>query len=204
MTYDLAKVALCDAFLKRYLKSYLAASILVKSLEVLVDEVQADCSHSFKYDLNHIVTIHKIMQKMLTKFFGYKKFVYFQSMGKYLFNRFKCFQWKFDGKYPQIFKTRLAKYLTDPMLRYEPFYKEFVLGQSIFEGDDRFHEHLVSQLKKTNEVYFISIRQQGAHLGDCSSPLKQSSPLKVTRYKLLGREIPAPSFTSQFVLEHVN
>ena len=56
LTYELSKLALSDCYLRRYLKSYVSGSILIHSLEILVDKID-----SFeKIDLNHMVLIHKV------------------------------------------------------------------------------------------------------------------------------------------------
>ena len=93
VTYELSKLALQDCYLRRYLKSYVSGSILIYSLELLLDRVD----QFEKLDLSHMVVIHQVTQKMLTKFFGYNKYVHLQIMGKFIFNRFQCFYFQYSG-----------------------------------------------------------------------------------------------------------
>ena len=97
LSYEFCKLALCDPFTKRYLKSYVAAAIVIQSFEIMVDLVQNDLSKSFKIDITHIQAIYSIMQKMFSRLFGYNKFVFFQFLGKFLVNRFRVFFYQYSG-----------------------------------------------------------------------------------------------------------
>jgi hypothetical protein len=56
ITYELSKLALQDCYLRRYLKSYVSGSILIYSLELLLDRVDK----FEKLDLKHMVLIHEV------------------------------------------------------------------------------------------------------------------------------------------------
>ena len=91
LCFELCKIALVDGYTKRYLKSYIAASILLAVFEIEIDLMLKDTTHNLKYDYTQIIAISKIFEKVLSKYFGYNKYVFFQFIGKFLVNRFKCF-----------------------------------------------------------------------------------------------------------------
>jgi hypothetical protein len=81
--YELCKIALGDAYLKRYLKSYVAAGIFIQSFVLKVDEA--------KVDSKHIQIVHQVIRRIMSKLFGYNKYVQLQVMGKFLIQRFQVF-----------------------------------------------------------------------------------------------------------------
>tara|TARA_B110000285_G_C15004507_1_gene553123 strand:+ start:280 stop:711 length:432 start_codon:yes stop_codon:yes gene_type:complete len=97
LSYEFCKLALCDPFVKRYLKSYVAASIVICSFEIMVDEVQNDHSKAYKIDISHIQAIYSVMQKLFSRLFGYNKYVFCQFLGKALINRYKVFFYQYSG-----------------------------------------------------------------------------------------------------------
>ena len=42
LTYEFCKLALCDGYTKRYLKSYVAASLMIAAFEIHVDLILMD------------------------------------------------------------------------------------------------------------------------------------------------------------------
>ena len=198
----MVKIAVADVFLKRYLKPYVAAAILLQSFEILVDQILNDYEHKLKFDLDHITAIHKILEQTLTKYFGYKNYVFFQVMGKYLFNRFKCIFWQFGPKLKNLIKPRISKYLNDPMLRYEPFYSKYALGRPIFSNDKEFHKYLVQKLKETYQFYFVQFLQTN---GNVYSPIKVQVPSPIKLKRRPAKQFPKENnFTFQFITESIN
>lgn len=52
LSYELSKLALVDGFLKRYMKSYVSASILCIALDIFADLIIKDIHNLPKYDLD--------------------------------------------------------------------------------------------------------------------------------------------------------
>lgn len=76
--YELSKFMMLDAMMQRYLKSYLAASMLLVSFDTLIDLIQDyNFLTSQKFDINHINKLYEILRDFLTECFGYKKYVTF-------------------------------------------------------------------------------------------------------------------------------
>lgn len=101
LAYELCKLTLCDVYTKRYLKSYLAASLTIVSFEILVDKAIArklECiDKDMKLDLKHLTEIHKVLQGVFVEYFGYDKYVLFQHMGQFLFDRYRCMYYQHSG-----------------------------------------------------------------------------------------------------------
>jgi hypothetical protein len=97
LSYEFCKLTICDPYLKRYLKSYVAAALVIISFEIMVDQVIEDTEHKLKVDLSHIQALHKIMQKVFSKLFGYNKYLFCQLLGNMLMNRFRCFFFQYSG-----------------------------------------------------------------------------------------------------------
>jgi hypothetical protein len=57
LIYEICKLALSDCFVKRYLKSYVSAAIVIASFEILVDKID----QSMKIDMEHIRIIYQIL-----------------------------------------------------------------------------------------------------------------------------------------------
>ena len=74
ISYELCKLSLADVYLKRYLRSYVAASFIIGAFELLIDGLEATGA---KIDLNHVAEYHRIIQSVLSKLFGYDKYVMF-------------------------------------------------------------------------------------------------------------------------------
>jgi hypothetical protein len=51
LSYELSKLALVDGFLKRYMKSYVSASILCMALDIYADIILKDIHNLPRYDL---------------------------------------------------------------------------------------------------------------------------------------------------------
>ena len=77
---------MADCMTKRYLKSYLAASVVLISFEKLLCKILEGEIHG-KFDLKHIKSVFTNLQEVITDFYGYNKFVMFQVLGKFLFSR---------------------------------------------------------------------------------------------------------------------
>jgi len=77
LTYEFCKLALCDGYTKRYLKSYVASSLMIAAFEIQVDLIMRDTTHKLKYDTNHVTVIERILEKVFSKYFGYNKYVFF-------------------------------------------------------------------------------------------------------------------------------
>ena len=101
LAYELCKLTLCDVYTKRYLKSYLAAALTIVSFEILVDKAIArklECiDKDMKLDLKHLTEIHKVLQGVFVEYFGYDKYVLFQHMGQFLFDRYRCMYYQHSG-----------------------------------------------------------------------------------------------------------
>ena len=54
LSYELSKLALVDGFLKKYMKSYISASILCMALDNLADLILKDSHNQPKFDLEQI------------------------------------------------------------------------------------------------------------------------------------------------------
>jgi hypothetical protein len=50
LIYEICKLALSDCFLRRYLKSYVSAAIVIASFEIMIDKIE----YSMKIDIDHI------------------------------------------------------------------------------------------------------------------------------------------------------
>ena len=57
LIYEICKLALSDCYLKRYLKSYVSAAIVIGSFEILIDKVD----QRMKIDVIHIQMINQIL-----------------------------------------------------------------------------------------------------------------------------------------------
>ena len=100
ITYDLCKLALVDGFLRRYLKSYVGAACCLLAFEILLDRIMKEVKSGkarVKYDLKHITRAFNGLQKTLTSYFGFNKFIFFQVFGKFLRKRFSCFFFQYSG-----------------------------------------------------------------------------------------------------------
>lgn len=148
LCFELSKFMLLDPMMQRYLKSYVAASVLIGAFEILVDLMQ---DYNFftlnKFDINHINTLYEQTRDFLTDCFGYKKWVSFQVFSKFIFQRLKCLYYQHSGivvqlaesyknktdgldkempfiikrefaNLPFILKDKLGKYLHDPKSSY--------------------------------------------------------------------------------------
>lgn len=97
LAYDFCKLALCDGYTKRYLKSYVASSLLITAFEMHIDLILRDAENKLRYDTNQVAVIGRILEKVFSKYFGYNKYVFFQFIGKFLVNRFRCFFYQYSG-----------------------------------------------------------------------------------------------------------
>ena len=52
LTYELSKLALVDGFLKRYMKSYISASLICLALDNFADIILKDLHNYSKYDMD--------------------------------------------------------------------------------------------------------------------------------------------------------
>ena len=77
LTYELSKLALVDGYLKRYMKSYVSASLICLALENFADLIKQDSHNDPKYDLEEIKQIYIIFSEIFTKYYGYNKTVFF-------------------------------------------------------------------------------------------------------------------------------
>lgn len=84
LVYEFSKLALSDCYLKRYLHSYVSGSIIILSFELLLEKVD----QTMKLDLKHICLIHEIIQTLFSRYFGYNKYVFLQTLGKFIWQRF--------------------------------------------------------------------------------------------------------------------
>ena len=81
--YDLCKIALVDGYLKRYLKSYIGATILLLAFDKLLDKVLSETKGKDrpKFDHLHLERAYESISKVITKFFGFNKFIFLQIFG---------------------------------------------------------------------------------------------------------------------------
>jgi hypothetical protein len=52
LTYELSKLALVDGFLKRYMKSYVSASLICLALDNFADIILKDSHNYSKFDMD--------------------------------------------------------------------------------------------------------------------------------------------------------
>lgn len=77
LVYDFCKLALVDGFLKRYLKSYVAAAIVLLSFDTMMTKVLDVNQKTAKFDNTHLVRAYQCLNKVITNYFGFNKFVFF-------------------------------------------------------------------------------------------------------------------------------
>ena len=54
LSYEFSKIVLADGMTKRYLTSYLSASLLLAAESILLDRVLEDRNHDMNVDLTHV------------------------------------------------------------------------------------------------------------------------------------------------------
>lgn len=85
------RLALVDGFLKRYLRGYVAAAVLIMAFDRTLDQqvFKFDTSQArAKYDLTHLSMIHDSLAKVLVNFYGHHKYVFQQTLANVLRRRF--------------------------------------------------------------------------------------------------------------------
>jgi len=88
LSYELSKLALVDGFLRRYMKCYVACSLFILTLDIIIGNILNDKLNKNRYDLDHVGAMHKLLSTMIGKLFGFNKYVLFQFMGEFLKKRF--------------------------------------------------------------------------------------------------------------------
>ena len=100
--YDLCKLALVDGYLKRYLKSYVGAALLLLAFDKLSDKVLGDNKTSKakdrpKYDLVHFERAYSCLNAVFSSYFGFNKFIFLQVLANFLNKRFSIFYFQYSG-----------------------------------------------------------------------------------------------------------